>query len=604
MEYCNKLAGEKSPYLLQHAANPVEWFPWGEEAFDKACKEDKPVFLSAGYSTCHWCHVMEEESFSDPEVAELLNDTFVCIKVDREERPDIDGVYMAVCQLMNNSGGWPLNVFLTPEGKPFFAATYFPKRSRGQMPGLMEMVPRIKFLWGTQRESLVRSADEIVSSLNNTSIMDPGDIPGEKILDRAYRNLEKSFDQKWGGFSDAPKFPMPAALMFLSAYSDWKDSGKALDMATESLKMMSLGGIMDHLGGGFHRYSTDRYWKVPHFEKMLYDQALILSASADIYSKTKDPDIINIMEMTASCIISQLSSPGGMFYSASSADSEEGEGRYYLWSLEELKELIGSDWDLFCMLFPVAEEGNFQEDQTGTRNGLNILYMQISPEKCAQKAGISTEDMMSHIRKWRKDLLARRNRRTLPFMDKKILSDWNGLAISALSSAGEILEKQEWIEAAVRCADGIDKQMISSDGILYHRSMDGDIDISGFLDDYAFYAEALLELHRSTGQFCYIEKAELLVDKMIDLFHDSDKGGFFFVDSERELFFRPKDAYDGASVSGNAVALKVLLSLSELVDREDYREKALLLARVFSGRIEKIPSSHTFLLKTIMENLK
>ncbi len=602
MKKFNRLKDETSPYLQLHATNPVDWYPWGEEAFMKAKEEDKPVFLSSGYSTCHWCHVMEEESFSDEEVAELLNDSFVCIKVDREERPDIDNVYMAACQLMNNSGGWPLNVFLTHEGKPFFAGTYFPKKQKGNMPGLMEMIPRIQYLWKTNREAIEKSAQDMANSLREISKAEPGELPGEKIFDRAFRKLEKHFDAQWGGFYSAPKFPMPAVLLFLSSYYESMEVDKALQMAETTLEKMSAGGIMDQLSGGFHRYSTDRQWKVPHFEKMLYDQALILAAAADIFSKTENIHIREIARLTGNFMVEHMVSPDGGFYSAMDADSPEGEGRYYLWREDELREALGEDWPLFSEIFHIEEEGNFSEESSGSPNGLNILYTRDTPDNVAGAHSLSPEEVQDRMRDWRSILLKKRNQRKAPFVDKKVLSDWNGLAISSLAYAGRVLVRTEWTDAAIRASEFILNNMKSQDNVLYHRYLDGERTVPGFLDDYAFMADALVELYRTTGTEDYLEEAEKITDVMIEKFYDAETGGFYMVDPSREVLFRPRDAYDGATVSGNGTAVKVLLNLSELTGNEDYRDRALATARFFSGRLSDIPSSHTFMLKVLMDN--
>lgn len=602
MKKFNRLKDETSPYLQLHATNPVDWYPWGEEAFVKAKEEDKPVFLSSGYSTCHWCHVMEEESFSDEEVAELLNDAFVCVKVDREERPDIDNVYMAACQLMNNSGGWPLNVFLTHEGKPFFAGTYFPKKQKGNMPGLMDMIPRIQYLWKTNREAIEKSAHDMADSLREISKLEPGELPGEKTFHRAFRKLEKHFDPQWGGFYSAPKFPMPAVLLFLASYYESMEVDKALQMAEKTLEKMSAGGIMDQLSGGFHRYSTDRQWKVPHFEKMLYDQALILAAAADIFSKTENMHIREIARMTGDFMVEHMVSPDGGFYSAMDADSPEGEGRYYLWKEDELREALGEDWPLFSEIFHIEEEGNFSEESSGRPNGLNILYTRDNPDNVAGAHSLSPEEVLDRMRDWRSILLKKRNQRQAPFVDKKVLTDWNGLAISSLAYAGRVLVRKEWTEAAIRASEFILNNMKSGDNVLYHRYLDGERTVPGFLDDHAFMADALVELYRTTGTEDYLGEAEKITDVMIEKFYDTETGGFYMVDPSREVLFRPRDAYDGATVSGNGAAVKVLLNLSYLTGKEDYRDKAMATARFFSGRLRDIPSSHTFMLKVLMDN--
>ncbi len=433
----NKLANEKSPYLLQHADNPVNWYPWGEEAFEKAKAGDKPIFLSIGYSTCHCCHVMEKESFEDAEVAKLMNEAFINIKVDREERPDIDDVYMTVCLMLTGSGGWPLTIILTPDKKPFFAGTYFPKESRFGRIGMLELIPQVQEIWRTRRADVERSASQITELLSRDESPPFAFELGSETIQLAYDQLQGSFDKLHKGFGNAPKFPSPHTLIFLLRY--WKRTGeeKAKSMAIETLDAMRLGGIYDHLLGGFHRYSTDSSWRLPHFEKMLYDQAMHILAYTEAFEATKEQKFAEIATETADYVLREMTSPEGGFYSAEDADSEGEEGKFYLWRFNEVKETLGEeDGALFASIFNLEPDGNYLEEATQRRTGSNVLFMKKPLADLALELGLKEQELKIQISEMKKKLFAIRNKRIRPFKDDKILTDWNGLMIAGLARAG------------------------------------------------------------------------------------------------------------------------------------------------------------------------
>ncbi len=447
----NRLIREKSPYLLQHAYNPVDWYPWGEEAFETARQLDRPIFLSIGYSTCHWCHVMEKESFEDPEVAASMNDTFVAIKVDREERPDIDHLYMTVCQMMTGGGGWPLNVVLTPDKKPFFAGTYFPKYTRYGRIGMLDLSRRIKELWTRERQSIMGSAEKAVSALHQIPNETPGDPLDDATLARAYRELEQRFDERFGGFGTAPKFPTPHNLMFLFRYWYRTRTQKALEMALETLKRMSLGGIHDHIGFGFHRYSTDEQWLVPHFEKMLYDQALLAISFIEAYQITRDAEYKATAEKILEYVLRDMTAAEGAFYSAEDADSEGEEGKFYTWSWDEIEQRLDpEEFRVVQRVFNITREGNYREEASGELVGRNILHLTEPLETTARGIGLPVETVQQIVENARQKLFLVRSRRIRPHKDDKILTDWNGLMIAALAKAALACGNEQYAIAATR----------------------------------------------------------------------------------------------------------------------------------------------------------
>jgi len=590
----NRLSGEPSPYLSQHAQNPVDWYPWGEEAFERARAEDKPVFLSVGYSTCHWCHVMAHESFEDERVADLMNRVFVSIKVDREERPDIDGQYMAVCQMLTGAGGWPLTIIMTPDKKPFFAATYLPRESRFGRVGLVELIPRIEQVWRTRREEAVGSADRVAAAFRDSGRPRPGREPDRSTLDLAHDQLAQRFD-RLGGFSSAPKFPTPHNILFLLRY--WRRSGntQALDMAVKTLEAMRLGGIFDHLGFGFHRYSTDQRWLVPHFEKMLYDQALLALAYLEAHQATGRADFARTAREVFDYVRRDLTGPEGGFYSAQDADSEGQEGKYYLWTAGELREVLGpEEAELMAGLYNVREEGNFAEEASGRRSGANILHLSLPLEAAAARLGLGTEELAGRVEAARLKLLAVRSGRVPPQTDDKILTDWNGLMIAALARGAQVLAEPALAEAAERAAGFLLQRLRDPRGRLLHRFRAGRADVGAFVDDYAFLTWGLIELYEAAFNPDHLEAALALNDELAEHFWDRTGDGFFFsADDGEELLIRDKAVYDGAVPSGNSVALLNLLRLARLTGRGELEERAGRLARALAGVVAEAPSAFT-----------
>ena len=592
----NRLINEKSPYLLQHAHNPVDWYPWGDEAFTKARAEDKLIFLSIGYSTCHWCHVMEKESFEDDQVAQLLNETFVCIKVDREERPDIDSVYMSVCQAMTGSGGWPLSMIITPDKNPIYAATYIPKESKFGRVGLMELVPRIKAIWNKQRDELENRSAQITSALEQVS--QQGDELSEDTLHDGYNQLFGMFDEEHGGFGNAPKFPTPHNLMFLLRY--WKRTGDemAIFMVKKTLDSMLNGGVYDHIGFGFHRYSTDAGWFVPHFEKMLYDQALLSMAYLEAFQASGDEKYGNTAREIFTYVLRDMTDFNGGFYSAEDADSEGEEGKFYVWSEEEIRQVLSEPVVEFTIkAFNVENVGNFSDEASGRRMGYNILHIQKALDKIASDLTIPVTDLREHLDAARQQLFAARNKRIHPHKDDKILTDWNGLMIAALAKGAKVLDEPEYTRAAKQSADFILGTMRDADGKLYHRFREGERAVEAFLDDYAFLIWGLVELYETTFEEQYLQEAKDLTDDMISQFWDVEHGGFYFTSQQAEdILVRKKDIYDGAVPSGNSVAMLVLLRLGRMIANLEFEEKAIKISRTFSNSISNSPAGYTMLL--------
>ncbi|HUX98210.1 MAG TPA: thioredoxin domain-containing protein [Candidatus Deferrimicrobium sp.] len=602
----NKLIHEKSPYLLQHAYNPVNWYPWGSEAFEKAGKEDKPIFLSIGYSTCHWCHVMEQESFEDAEVAKLMNEVFVSIKVDREERPDIDNLYITVCQAMTGRGGWPLTIIMTPDKKPFFAATYIPKHGRFGSTGLLKIIPAINDYWKNKREDVRDSANKVLQAIQATSTPSKGEELGTVTLAMAYTQLLKKFDKKDGGFSDAPKFPTPHIILFLLRY--WKRTGsdQALYMVEKTLQSMRLGGIFDQLGFGFHRYSTDYFWLLPHFEKMLYDQALLAIAYTEAYQATKKREYESTAREIFTYVLRDMTDPMGGFYSAEDADSkdEKGtmiEGKFYVWTEEELKKIMDSaEVDLITKVFNIKNGGNFLDQATQKRTGENILHLKKPPLDLASDLKISEVELKKFIENIRLKLFNHREKRFHPRKDDKILTDWNGLMIAALSIAARVFDNQNYLKAAQKAVDFIFNRMLRSDGRLLHRYRDGEAAVLANVDDYAFLIWALLELYETTFETRYLQKSIELQTELMDHFWDKIEGGFYFTADDAEvLLVRKKEVYDGAIPSGNSVAMLNLLRLGKVTGNSDYEKKAARIGQVFANEVNRIPAGFTMLLVSL-----
>jgi len=594
----NRLIDEKSPYLLQHARNPVDWWAWSEAAFETARRENKPIFLSVGYATCHWCHVMEKESFEDAEAAQRLNDTFVCIKVDREERPDIDAVYMAACQMMTGSGGWPLTVFMTPERKPFFAATYIPKKSRFGRPGLMELCEQVQRLWQEENRKVQDSAASIAGGMGRAFAFSSGDSPDEGVLDRGYQEIEAGFDSRFGGFESAPKFPTPHRLIFLLRHYHRTGQPQALEMVEKTLTAMRLGGIWDHVGFGFHRYSTDREWLLPHFEKMLYDQAFIALAYLETFQITGDRFYGDTARDIFRYVLRDMQGENGGFYAAEDADSEGEEGKFYVWSEEEFRRVLGSDTAAeWAPVLNLKKDGNFHDEASGRKTGANILHLRRTPREIADQWGITEEEYRQRWEDIRTRLFDARKRRIHPLKDDKVLSDWNGMMIAALARGGKVLQDEALTDAARRSAEFVCGRMRDDAGLLLHRYRDGEFAIAGKADDYAFLIFGLLELYQAAFDPRWLEEALRLQEQMVHDFWDHEAGGFYSTPAgDSELPVRPKELYDGASPSANSAALYNLLVLGRLTGDTQWHERAERLLQAFAGTVRRIPTGFAFFL--------
>jgi len=597
----NRLIHEKSPYLLQHAYNPVDWYPWGIEAFDKAKREDKPVFLSIGYSTCYWCHVMEQESFDSPEIAGLINEHFVPIKVDREERPDLDAIYMTAVQAMTGQGGWPMTVLLTPDGKPFFGGTYFPPEERWGRPGLKNILPSIAQAWKTRRDEVLKSGDAVTQAIQAGVQPGDGSAPTAELLDRAAGQFAQQYDETYGGFGQAPKFPASHGLSLLLRV--WKRSGDAetLKMVEGTLTGMARGGIHDQVGGGFHRYSTDAKWLVPHFEKMLYDQALLARTYLEAYQATRNPEYAAVARGIFTYVLRDLRDPGGAFYTAEDAGEVGREGEFYVWTPKELEQALGADDAArAAQFFGVTEAGNFE-------HGASILSVSAPPES------------FESLERVRAALLAARSRRPRPRRDDKILTDWNGLMIGALAYGARVLDDPSYAQAAAQAAEFLLARLAASPAAggtpssqdrdslrslrslrsaartvpprLLHRYRDGAADVEAFLDDYAFLAWGLTDLYEATGDAKWLAEAKRLTQEMLQSFWD-DSGGFLFSGRYNEqLIARTKELYDGAVPSGNSVAALDLVRLGHLLMDQALQDRAEQLFRVFAGHVEQAPQA-------------
>ncbi len=600
----NRLSNEKSPYLLQHANNPVDWFPWSPEAFDKAKTEDKPIFLSIGYATCHWCHVMEKESFEDSEVAEYLNEHFVSIKVDREERPEIDSVYMRVCQMLTGGGGWPLTIVMTADKQAFFAGTYFPKSRKMQRPGLMELLPRIVDMWHKERDQILDSAQEITLSLQKDAESFFGEDLTPAILHTAFLELEKRFDAENGGFGNAPKFPSPHNLTFLLRYAHYFGNEKAEEMVVRTLDKMRSGGIYDHLGFGFHRYSTDKEWLLPHFEKMLYDQAMLLLSYAELYHKTKEKKYLSVIDEIVQYLIRDMRSPDGAFYSAEDADSEGVEGKFYLWTKTEIEELLGADAKLFCAVYNIKDEGNYIDPQHDGVTGENILKTTLTARDLSKDFDLTIGEIVTSLQRSRDTLFAVRSKRVRPALDDKIVTDWNGLIIAALAYAGNVTNSATYIQAAEDAAACVLDKLLKNDTQLLHRYRDGDAAFDGTLEDYAFMTWGLLELYQATFKNIYLIRAVGFTEHVLEHFVDTITGGYYFTaDYAEELLARQKEVYDGAIPSGNSVMLSNLIRLGRLTSKTNYLEEAAMIIRAFSDIVKQSPSAFSSFLGGVMLTL-
>lgn len=588
--HLNKLKNEKSPYLLQHKDNPVDWYPWGEEAFKKAKEENKPVFLSIGYATCHWCHVMAHESFEDPEIAEVLNEAFINVKVDREERPDIDSTYMTVCQMLTGHGGWPLTIIMTPEKKPFFAGTYIPKEARFNRIGLRQLIPGIKGMWKHEPEKIRKAVDSIQDGFSKSLQFEKGPFPGTEALDYAAEQLTTRFDGEFGGFGSAPKFPTPHNLMFLLREWEFKKDNRFKAAVEHTLTSMRLGGIWDHIGFGFHRYSTDREWLLPHFEKMLYDQALLMMAYTEGWQVSENPLFKQTVQEIAEYIFRDLQHKNGAFYSAEDADSEGEEGKFYVWNLDEIdQELSAKDSEWFKKTFRLRNEGNFKDEATRQFTGQNIPHL---------KNALSDKEK-SHFESIRTQLFEKRGLRIRPQLDDKVLTDWNALMIAALAKAGAVFENVSYLEAAEKAYQFIHSELFV-DGKLLHRYKDGDAAIDGFADDYAFLTWASIELYEATFKTEYLTHALELNRIFIDRFWDKTDGGFYLSNyDEDQPLGKQKQIYDGAVPSSNSVAMLNLIRLSRLTGQTELEELANQIGTYFSNDLIRAGSSVTLGLQAV-----
>jgi len=579
----NRLIFSRSPYLLQHAGNPVDWFPWGDEAFEKARAEDKPVFLSIGYATCHWCHVMEQESFEDPEVAAVLNEKFVSIKLDREERPDIDDQYMSVAQLMTGGGGWPLSIFMASDRRPFYAATYLPKTTKMGMTGFLEVLRRIDEVWRTDRSSLFENCALVMQSLEETAAPAAGQLQDDQIEKQAFGILYNSFDRQWGGMGEAPKFPLPGNVSFLLRYWKKTGTGQALVMADQTLSMIRKGGIFDQLGYGLHRYSVDKRWLVPHFEKMLYDQAMMALTCLEAFQATGDRRFSAIAEDIFTFVRDEMTSSEGGFYSAWDADTEGGEGAFYTWTRDEILNALGEEeGKIFCRLFGVTEQGTFE--------GRNILHLAGTIDEFASGEGLEPEGFRIKVESWRRTLLALRARRTRPLRDEKVLTSWNGLMIAALARGFAVTGVDEYRESAEKAADFVLTRLRTQEGRLLRSYYGGESTIPAFLEDYSFFVWGLIELYEATLQPHHLEEAQGLTRKMIRLFIDEESYGFFDTASDvRDVLVRKKGRHDGVIPSGNAVAAMNLLKLGRILSDQRLLDEGKGVLRAFMGSVAENP---------------
>lgn len=592
-KHANRLKNETSPYLLQHAHNPVNWFPWGEEAFQKARDEDKPVLLSIGYSACHWCHVMEHESFEDEPTARIMNEHFVNIKVDMEERPDVDKIYMDFYQLTSGRGGYPLNVFLTPEKLPFFGGTYFPPERRFNMPGLRQVLLSVSEAWRERREELLNSANEILDEMRRIGLAEFG--AGSlslDLLDSAFASFARSFDAANGGFGGAPKFPPAMSLEFLLRYYRRTKDEKALEIVAKTCQKMARGGIYDQLGGGFHRYAVDAVWLVPHFEKMLYDNAQLARVYLHVFQITNDEFYKQIAVETLEYIKREMLDAGGGFYSTQDADSEGAEGKFFVWTPQEIEEILGAgDARIFNFYYDVSEEGNFEE-----RNILNVKY---AIAEAAEALKIPGEKLDEVLRRGREKLFAEREKRVKPFRDEKVLTAWNGLTLATFAEASAILQSEDYLRIAKRNADFILENM-QRGGDLLRVWKDGAAKLNAYLEDYAAFADGLVELFQVSGEFKYLDAARRLAESMINEFWDEDAGAFFFTaNNHEELVLRTKDFYDNATPAGNSVAADVLLKLAKITGDEKYERFAVAVLKLIAPQISRFPNAFGRVLATL-----
>ena len=590
------MINETSPYLLQHAYNPVDWYPWGEEAFELAQAENKPLLVSIGYSACHWCHVMEHESFEDEETARVMNENFVNIKVDMEERPDVDHIYMSFVQMTTGRGGWPMNVFITPDKRPFFGGTYFPPAPRYGMPSWQQILLSIAEAYKEKRDEIEHSANEIVGELRRLSMVNEGTALSNAILDDAFASFERSFDAKNGGFGGAPKFPQAMSLEFLLRHHHSTHDQKALDMTRLTLDKMAFGGMYDQLGGGFHRYSVDNVWLVPHFEKMLYDNAQLARIYLHAFQVTGDPEYRRIATETLDYVLREMTNPSGGFYSSQDADSEGEEGKFFVWSEREIDDLLGDDSNAFKFFFDVSKDGNFEER--------NILNRPRTIDSAASALKIEPFELFSLIENAKQRLFDAREARVKPHRDEKVLASWNGLMLAAFADAAGVLGDDKYLKTAEKNAEFLLSKMLTLSGRLFRSWKAGEAKLNGYLDDYANVADGLLALYQVTGNIRFFQRARSLVDLMLEHFWDQEAGGFFYTSNDHEeLVVRTKDFTDNATPSGNSAAADVLLRIAKLTGNDRYERFAVATLRLAANQIARYPQGFGRALSTLGSHL-
>ncbi|MEN2768639.1 thioredoxin domain-containing protein [Ornithinibacillus xuwenensis] len=590
----NKLLHEKSPYLLQHAYNPVSWYSWGDEAFRKAQQENKPIFLSIGYSTCHWCHVMAHESFEDKEVAGILNEHYIAIKVDREERPDIDSIYMKVCQMMAGHGGWPLTIFMTPDKIPFYAGTYFPKESKYGRPGLKEALVQLHHKYTTDPDHITDVTESVQQALEHSSREKSKNRLTLETVDQAYQQLGKGFDFTYGGFWEAPKFPQPQNLMFLLRYYHFTGKTAALKMVESTLQHMASGGIYDHVGFGFARYSTDEKWLVPHFEKMLYDNALLLIVYTECYQVTKNPFYQKIAEEIIQFIQREMTGPEGAFYSAIDADSEGIEGKYYVWEDEEIYDILGEDLgEIYTTAYGITPYGNFEG-----KNIPNLIHANL--ESTADAFDLSLESLWQHLEEARQKLLVEREKRLYPHVDDKVLTSWNAMMIAGLAKASRVFQKEEYRLIAQKALQFIEEKLTIKERLMA-RYRDGETKYKAYLDDYAYVAWAYHEMYQATFDINYLARGKDTINQMIELFWDEENGGYFFSGNDSEkLISSDKEIYDGATPSGNGVAAFILAQMGYVTGETTYLDKLEEMYYTFQEDVNRQASAGAFFIQSLL----
>ncbi len=592
-KHTNRLIYETSPYLLQHAHNPVDWYAWGDEAFQKAKAEDKPILVSIGYSACHWCHVMEHESFEDEETAQIMNENFVNIKVDMEERPDVDKIYMSFVQMTTGGGGWPLNVFLTPEKLPFFGGTYFPPAPRYQMPSFKQLLTSLADAWIQKRDEIEFSANDILSEIRR---VEENEISSDGLsldqLDLAFLSFSRTFDAKNGGFGGAPKFPPAMSLEFILRYYQRTGDESALEIVEKTCQKMARGGIYDQLGGGFHRYAVDAHWLVPHFEKMLYDNAQLVQIYLHLFQITRDEFYQRIAVETLGYLEREMLHEQGGFFSAQDADSEGVEGKFFVWTPAEIEEILGNESaPIFNFYYDVTKAGNFEEK--------NILNVKHSLAETSEVFNISIEELQKILETGREKLFNLRETRIKPFRDEKVLTAWNGLILAAFAEASAILQNEDYLQVAKKNADFILENM-QRDGYLLRSWKDGTAKLNAYLEDYANFADALIELFQVSGEIKYLQEAARLADLLMTEFWDADRSGFFFTgNNHEELVVRSKDFYDNATPSGNSVAANLLLKLAKLTGDEKYERYAVAVLRLVAPQMSRYPNAFGRVLSTL-----